>query len=282
MLLISALLLTVFAVPYLPQTQAVSNDSQKISRPAARRAASENNTAIVPQQLHKAEPPSPAASAEELEATGDQLRDEKSFLDALDYYYAAMHKADSAVLHNKAGIADLELLRQDDAQREFRRAIKMDRAYSEPYNNLGVIFYIHRKYSKAISEYKKAIKLRDSSASFHSNLGTAHFARKDYGKASAEYARALQLDPDIFERHSRGGVSLHLASAEDRAKYEYVIAKMYASAGLSDRCLLYLKKAMEDGYPEIGKVFQDREFNTIRKDPRFTALMAAKPIPISN
>jgi hypothetical protein len=37
---------------------------------------------------------------------------------------------------------------------------------------------------------------------------------------------------------------------------------------------------MEDGYPEMKKVYEDEEFTELRKDPRFTELMAAKPVAI--
>src|SRR5215470_7093674 len=63
-----------------------------------------SSTVLVPQQIHKVEPPSTTATAQELEDTGDDLRIEKAFADALDYYHAAMAKADSSVLHNKIGI----------------------------------------------------------------------------------------------------------------------------------------------------------------------------------
>jgi hypothetical protein len=33
---------------------------------------------------------------------------------------------------------------------------------------------------------------------------------------------------------------------------------------------------MEDGYKDIKNVYKDNEFSTLRKDPRFTELMASK------
>jgi hypothetical protein len=39
---------------------------------------------------------------------------------------------------------------------------------------------------------------------------------------------------------------------------------------------------MEEGYTQISNVYKDSEFTKIRKDPRFTALMASKPVPITN
>jgi hypothetical protein len=90
----------------------------------------------------------------------------------------------------------------------------------------------------------------------------------------------MELDPDIFERTSRAGVLAQLPSPEDRAHYDYVLAKLYARTGVPERSLHYLKKAMEEGYKDIKNVYRDNEFSTLRNDPRFAELMAAKTTSI--
>ena len=269
--------LFLFALPALAQTSFPAV-------PTSPAVPASNDTATAPPQLLRASPPPPGASAQELEKLGDDLRAQKSYADAIDYYRAALAKATagSAVLHNKTGIAQLMMLHYDKAKKEFERSIKSDPAYAEAYNNLGVVYYSQRDYKRAIKRYEQALGLRDSSASFHSNMGTAYFARKQYDRASAEYLRALELDPDIFERESAVGVSARLPSPGERARFSYVIAKMYAKSGNADRCLLYLKKAMEAGYAGISDVYKDEEFAQVRKDPRFAELMASKPVAVSN
>jgi tetratricopeptide (TPR) repeat protein len=245
-------------------------------------AQNEPNT-VTPQQLRRAEPPPPNATAEQLEISADGFREQKMFSDAMDYYRAALIKGPrTAALYNKLGIAEMQLTRLSDAQKDFDRAIKLNKQFPEAYNNLGVVHYIRKKYKNAIKEYNKAVQLRDESASFHSNLGTAYFARKEFEKANAEYIRAMQLDPEIFERRSQGGVSAHLSSPEDRAHFDYVMAKLFAKNGYSDRSLEYLRKAMEEGYSKIDSVFKDTEFTELRKDKRFTELMAARPTSLPN
>jgi tetratricopeptide (TPR) repeat protein len=235
--------------------------------------------------VQRTEPPSAAATLDELEARGDQLRDLKSYRDAIDYYRVAIEKAKqdkarSAILYNKMGIAELQMLRFNDANKSFGRAIKMDKTYAEAFNNRGVVFYQQKRYGKAVKEYKKALTLRETSASFHSNLGSAYFSQDQFQNAAIEYSRAMQLDPDIFERNSKGGVAAHLQSPEDRAHFSFVIAKMYAQVGNFDRSLLYLRRALEDGYKGIEEVYKDQEFGKLRTDPRFAELMAAKPVAI--
>src|SRR5215471_17964436 len=60
------------------------------------------------------------------ERRGDTLRARKDYLDAIDYYKAAMHKNDTAALHNKIGVSFLQMLKYADARREFERSVKMD------------------------------------------------------------------------------------------------------------------------------------------------------------
>jgi tetratricopeptide (TPR) repeat protein len=233
---------------------------------------------VKPPALRAVEPPSPDATAADLEKQGDELRASKLYLDALDYYRAALAKApNSARLLNKIGITQLMMERRGEARKSFEKSIKADRNFADAYNNLGVVFYEDRRYGAAIKQYRKAIAIDDQSASFFSNLGAAYFSRKEFEPAVLAYQHALELDPDVFERSSRTGVQAQLPSPEDRARYNYTVAKLYAKMGLSDRSLEYLRKAMEEGYKDLNNVYKDEEFSELRKDPRFAQLMASKP-----
>jgi tetratricopeptide (TPR) repeat protein len=236
---------------------------------------------VGPPPLHRVDPPPPEARPEELEARGDELRGQKDFLDAVDYYRAALKGAlkDASVL-NKIGICQLMMQHYKEAKKSFEHSIRADRKHADAYNNLGVTYYATHNFSAAIKEYDKAIVLDSEAASYFSNLGTAYFGKKQFDKAIQSYARAVQLDPDIFDRTSHAGVQAKLPSPGDRAHYDYVMAKMYAKQGVSDRSLHYLKKAMEEGYTNIKSVYTDNEFSALRKDPRFAELMSAKTLAI--
>lgn len=237
---------------------------------------------VNPPPLHRAEPPTPGASAEELDRRGDELRVEKNYLDAIDYYTAAVKKTpgSNSSLLNKMGISQLMLQRYKEAKKSFDRALKADSRHADAYNNLGVVYYQEHNYGKAIKLYQKAISINPDSSSYYSNLGAAYFNKKNFEKATINYAKALELDPDVFERTSHAGVQAQLPSPEDRARYDYVLAKLYARSGVVERSLHYLKKALEDGYKDIGNVYKDNEFAELRKDPRFTELMTAKTVAL--
>jgi tetratricopeptide (TPR) repeat protein len=233
---------------------------------------------ISPPTFRRTQPPSATASVEELEKRGDELRVEKDYLDALDYYRAVLaKKPNNPAVCNKAGIAELLMQRYKEAGKDFEKAVHFDHQYAEAINNLGVIDYEQKKYGKAIKQYEKAIRLRPDSASFYSNQGAAYFGKKEFEKAIEDYAKAMELDPLILERTSHNGVSAQLPSPEDRARYDYIIAKLWAKQGDRDRSLLYLRRALEEGYKGIDAVYKDPEFAGLRGDTRFTELMAARP-----
>jgi len=214
---------------------------------------------------------------QELERQGDQLRAQKRYLDAIDYYNAAIAKQPTALLWNKKGIALLFLQHLKDAQKCFEQGLKLDKNSAEALNNLGFVAQLQKRYNKAVKYYTKALEIRPNSATFHYNLGASYFSKHQFDKAAQEYHTAYQLDPEIFQRVSKTGVMAQTASPEDRAAFCFMVAKMYAQAGDLDHSLEYLRKAMEEGYKNIDKVYTDSEFATLREDKRFAQLMAQKP-----
>jgi tetratricopeptide (TPR) repeat protein len=248
--------------------------------PAFAETAPSDQIQIAP-PMRQVPPPAPNASAADLEKEADLLRAEKHYLDAADYYRAALTKAsDTASLWNKLGISDLMLQRYREAGKEFERAIRQNHSFAEAINNLGVIEYERRKYGRAVKQYKKALALEPDSASFYSNLGAAYFAKKDFEDATKAYWKAVQLDPGIFDRTSHSGISAQMASPDDRAHYDFVLAKLYAKIGDKDHSLEFLRKSMEEGYKGVQDVYTDPEFADLRKDTRFEELMKSKPMAI--
>jgi tetratricopeptide (TPR) repeat protein len=261
--LVSVSLLTIFVLAFSLTSFAQVSHSEQVQ--------------VAPPLLRSIDPPKADATVADLESQADLLRVEKLYLDAMDYYRAALNKEPkSARLLNKIGITDLMMQRYSQAKKNFDQSIKADHKFADAYNNLGVVYYEERKYGAAVKQYRRAIAIEEGAASFYSNLGAALFSKKEFEAAVQAYQRAMELDPDVFERTSRGGVQAQLPSPEDRAHYDYTVAKLYAKMGFSDRSLEYLRKAMEEGYKDLKNVYKDTEFAGLRKDKRFTDLMAAK------
>jgi tetratricopeptide (TPR) repeat protein len=120
------------------------------------------------------------------------------------------------------------------------------------------------------------LKYAPESASILSNLGTALFARRKYTQATEAYLAALKLDPEIFEHRNSVGTLLQERSVQDRAQYYYFMAKAYASAQIYDRALLYLRRAIEEGYTKLDRIPKEPEFEPLLENAEFQALVDPK------
>jgi Tfp pilus assembly protein PilF len=205
------------------------------------------------------------------EQRGDIYMARKMYREAVETYRQG--PPSSAVLANKIGIAYHQLTALPQARKQYETASKLDPKYSEAINNLGTIYYAQKQYRKAVSQYRKALKLAPNSASIHSNLGTAYFARKNYKDAFDEYQKALSLDPEVFEHRNSHGVLLQERSVTERAKFHFYLAKTYAKSGQTERALLYMRKAIEEGFKERDKFTEDDDFARLRELPEFQELL---------
>jgi tetratricopeptide (TPR) repeat protein len=206
---------------------------------------------------------------------GDIFMARKMYREAIDMYRQT--DVTSPITLNKIGIGYHQMLELDLAKKHYEQAIKLKKDYAEAVNNLGTVWYAKKKYRKAIGQYKKALKLNPSSASIYSNLGTAYFARKNYKAAAEAWNTALSLDPEVFEHKGSAGVLLQERTVEERAKFHYYLARVYAKSGANERALLYLRKALEEGLKERDKLPDVPEFALLRDTPEFQELLAYKP-----
>jgi tetratricopeptide (TPR) repeat protein len=218
------------------------------------------------------ETPKPVLSAE---GRGDIFMARKMYREAIETFSEGSPK--DPALRNKIGIAYHQLMQLDLARKYYEQAIKLKPSYSEAVNNLGTVYYATKSYRRAISQYKKAIKLAPDSASIHSNLGTAYYARNLLTLANEEYRIALKLDPEVFEHHSSYGSLLQERSVQDRAKFHYMMAAIYAQDGRNELALQYLRKALEEGYKDRKKLPDDPAFAGLRETPEFKQLLALEP-----
>lgn len=207
------------------------------------------------------------------EMRGDIYMARKMYREAVEAYKSAPN---SAIIANKTGIAYHHMLELGVARKYYERATKLDKKYAEALNNLGTVFYAQKNYRRAISQYQKALKESPDSASIWSNLGTAEFARKKYDEAMKCYEKALSLDPDVFERRGTAGVLLQERSVEERAKFHYYQAKLYAKQGQTERALLYLRKALEEGLKDRDKIKDEPDFAAMRENKEFLELITAQ------
>jgi tetratricopeptide (TPR) repeat protein len=219
--------------------------------------------------------PDPATATEEqLETVADVLRARRFPEDALDYYLYALRRGGSNVmLLNKIGVTQLELRHTGAARTYFQRAIQLQKKDPVAWNNLGAVEYMDGRFSSSISDYNRAIKLDKRSAIYHSNLATALFEEKRYKDARAQFKIALQLDPEVAHHDGTGGLTAHMLSPEDHARYCFEMARLYAELGDETNMLHYLTIASEGGFDVLGEMRSDTTLDRYRKDTRVLLLV---------
>lgn len=220
--------------------------------------------------------PDPATATEQqLETVGDVLRARRFPEDALDYYTYALRRGggNEVMLMNKLGVVQLDLRHTSAARAYFERAIKLKNKDAVAWNNLGAVEYIDGRFAKSISDYSRAIKLNKTSAIYHSNLATAYFEQKDYKNARQQFKIALTLDPDVAHRDGAGGLTAHMVSPEDHARYCFEMARLYAELGDETNMFHYLTMASEAGFDVMGEMRVDNVMDHYRKDPRVVLLV---------
>ncbi len=208
------------------------------------------------------------------EMRGDIYMARKMYREAIEMYQQM--PADSYVSWNKRGIAYHQLGQMVLARKSYERSIKVNKTYAEAINNLGTVAYAQRNYRRATNYYKRALALTPLSASIHSNLGTALFARKKYAQAIESYEKALAIDPNVFEHRSSQGTILQERTVEERAKFHYELARVYAKNGQGERALQYLRKALEEGFKERAKIADEGAFAALRDNPEFQTLLTTE------
>ena len=205
----------------------------------------------------------------DLEKAGDAAKQQKDYVQAIKHFQAALRKdKNNARLYNKLGLAELQNNDMRNARLDFERAAKRDPQSADAVNNLGAVYYFNKKYGSATKYFKKAVALEETRGTFHVNLGAAWFGQGKMDRALTEYTRALELDPDVFQQNNRAGIAAQIPTLEERAKYSYMLAKIYARRGDVDNCLQCLRRAKEEGYHNLAAVYKEEDFSKVWQDSR--------------
>jgi tetratricopeptide (TPR) repeat protein len=209
------------------------------------------------------------------EQRGDVLMARQQYLAAIDAYRNAA--GDPAVLWNKTGIAYHHLFAMDAAKMDYERALRLKPNYPEALNNLGAVFYAEKDYRKAEKLYRRSLKLMPHSAIVYNNLGSAYFAQGNFKRGNEAYRAAFAIDPTAFNGDPLQMIP-ETSSANERARQNYCLAKLFAQAGMKDRAIEHLRRALDEGFSDRKDLMQDREFASLRNTAEFAQLMAEKKV----
>lgn len=212
-------------------------------------------------------------TAKAAEQKGDAARGRNDWATAAAYYQKALRTGTpDSQIYNKLGIVQLKLNEQGPARKSFQQAIKADPKNAAALNNLGALLCLEKKYKSALGYLKKALEIDEQNAAFHVNMAETWAGLEQIDRAMTEYGRALELDPDIFAS-GEAGVIAQVKTPEQRARTDYLIAKLYARRGNLDGALDYLQRAKDGRYPQLADVYSDKEFASLWQDPRLKKIV---------
>jgi len=211
--------------------------------------------------------------AETAELKGDLARIHEEFGEAAGYYRTALRATpNDARLYNKLGIAYLQMREYGSARKAFSQAIKYNPRFVNAYNNMGAVECITKKYNPAIRYLKRALELDETNAAAHLNMAEAWAGLGQMDRAMTEYGRALELNADILTG-SPEGVQVRVSTPEQRGRVDYMIAMAYARRGNLEGALEYLRRAREERYSGLGKVYEEKTFAALWTDPRLEKIV---------
>jgi tetratricopeptide (TPR) repeat protein len=178
----------------------------------------------------------------------------------------------SAIVWNSIGMAYHHMFALDEARKAYQTALAINPRFAPASNNLAAVYYGQHDFRDAEHFYKRALKHTQESAVIFCNLGTAYFAQGKYKQGMKAYRKAFEIDESVFAPDHAAMIEAG-SSREQRIAMNYFVAATYARAGKQEKALIYLRKAMDEGFRDRKRLNEDKDFATLRTTPEFQHLM---------
>jgi len=172
--------------------------------------------------------------------------------------------------------------RLDEAVAEAKKARELDPLSLIINENVGDILILARRYDEAEQQLLKTIELDPNFDVAHQTLSQVYDAKGMYEKSLEEAFRnnptdLAQVKKDYAQSGIQGIWRKQLQFLLDRAKTgearSFSIARFYARLGDKDKAFEWLDKAFEDRTIQLTYFVADPRWDSIRSDPRYTAML---------
>jgi adenylate cyclase len=208
-----------------------------------------------------------------------------------EFKRAIQMSPNSAEAHYRYALLLNNLLRNAEALAEIKTAEELDPLSVAVSQVAGSILYNAGRTGEAIERFRRAIEIDPYAAFAHDNLGLARCQEGKVDEGVGEIKKAMELDPnnvnfmtDLCYVYARAGRSseardvLARVEADQRSNGAVrvppmALAAMYASLGETDRAIEWLQNAFSEHSPYLCTLKVERQFDGIRTDPRFVALL---------
>jgi TolB-like protein/Flp pilus assembly protein TadD len=200
-----------------------------------------------------------------------------------------------AEAHASRGLAVSLSKRYGEAEREFATAIRLNPKLFEAHYFFGRACFQQGKHREAVEHYEEASRVRPEDYQTHMlcSFALAGLGRKTDAESALrrglqvaerhlelnpDDARALYLSANALAQLGERARGLELAGRAlaldpDDSGVLYNVACVNAIAGQHDAALGLLEKAVRNGFGHKEWLEHDSDFDSIRTDPRFDALL---------
>jgi TolB-like protein/Tfp pilus assembly protein PilF len=213
-----------------------------------------------------------------------------------EFKRALMLSPNYAEAHHWYAIYLANLGRQEEADREAKRAVDLDPLSLLMNSTPAMNSYLARQYDEAIEQFKKVIEMEPNFVAARSVLGSVLVQKALYEEAMAEYQKVLEL----IKGAAVVEISVKAIMAHAYAKWgkridairlldeviatgtasPYSVAGIYAALGESDSAFECLNKAWEQHDLQLVSLKVDPTLDGVRSDARFANLVRRVGLPL--
>ncbi len=183
--------------------------------------------------------------------------------------------------------------RFDEALVLARRAENLDPVSVGMSLNVARVLFFARRQSEAVAQFERTFELEPNHASGHFFMALAleqagrledareHLARSKVLK-QPDHADAAPRDPAATYQSLLAKVAAHQETEAERTGVVTTtsLALLHARLGNRDRAFHWLQKACESNTRDIIYLSVDPQYDSLREDPRFTALARRVGLPL--
>ena len=192
------------------------------------------------------------------------------YADAIEAYRKI--RPQNAEIYNKIGVAYQRMANEEDAIANYGQATKLDSKFAAPYNNLGTIYFHQNNNKRATAAVQEVDQAGRSDRSVLEQPGRGVYGGTPVQQRRRGLREGVLLDPDIFQEIAMNGIQ-QIESPAELAKLYLTFAEIYAHAGMKVQAILYLHKAIEEGFKDRQQLQQDQQLATLHGNPEFEALL---------
>ncbi|MDT5261926.1 MAG: hypothetical protein QOC61_930 [Acidobacteriota bacterium] len=191
-----------------------------------------------------------------------------------------------ATAHNRYAQVLVSLRRFDEAIAAVGRAQQLDPLSAMINTAVGAPYFYARQYERAVEQYRKVLELDPDFVPALFSIGSALSQQGFFEEAIVAARKAVGLTDghplivahlaNMYAAAGRRDEALQELGgllSDGRGVLPYTLALVYARLGECDRAMGYLEEAFEQHNTHLHDLNIDPEFDPLRSDPRFMALV---------